>query len=72
MKIKLKLQLTFILFIILILSGCVEDSHQSAESTNNIKTLNDSIINYTNETNPINDSNNQVSSIPLEKPPFID
>lgn len=72
MKIKLIFQLTFVMFIVLILSGCVEDSQQSADLTNNAKSLNGNIPNNTNETNSTNNSNNQVSSIPLEKPPFID
>ena len=72
MKIKIKLQLTFFLVVALILSGCLEESQQLTNSTDKIKILNNYTQNYTNETNPTNNSNDEILSIPLEKPPFID
>jgi cytochrome c biogenesis protein ResB len=62
----------FLILLILVVSASACLTHQSPSENKSIK--NDSNMNYTNDTVPINKTQNNKSgtvSIPLEKPPFI-
>ena len=65
MKIKPKLQIIFIMVIILLLLGCVDDPQQSADPTENTNIMQNNSTNLTKETASSNNLKDQSFSIPL-------